>query len=83
LSLYEQGIAALVEHQLPIESADGRVAYAAALGQFDQLEEARRQLTLACEAFEEMGATGACRRITSELEQLGSEAGRTGPAPRR
>ena len=80
LALYEQGIATLVEHELPIESADGRVAYAAALGQFGDVDESRRQLTLAFEAFERMGATGACARIARDLARLASGAGQAGPA---
>jgi class 3 adenylate cyclase/tetratricopeptide (TPR) repeat protein len=66
LSLYDDAIQALVEHKLPLESTDARIAYAAALRRFGEHEEAQRQLGLARSAYDRMGAVGASERATGE-----------------
>jgi hypothetical protein len=78
--MYEEAITVLEEHELPIEAADARVAYASALRQFDDVGAARSQLVIAHDAFERMGATGPCSWIAGVLEELASGAGRPGPA---
>jgi class 3 adenylate cyclase/tetratricopeptide (TPR) repeat protein len=59
LEMYEEAIAVLVDHELPIEAADARVTYAAALRQFGDLDASRDQLDIAHEAFERMGAAAS------------------------
>jgi tetratricopeptide (TPR) repeat protein len=80
LPVFERAIATLAEHELPIETADARVSYALSLRLLEDVDAAREQLALACDAFERMGAVGACARLTAELEQPASGTGRAGSA---
>ena len=80
LELYPQAIDLFEQQPLPIEAADARIAFAAALRDFGNLDAARAQLRLGREAFERMGAPGPCAFIDDELERITSGTGQAGPA---
>jgi tetratricopeptide (TPR) repeat protein len=80
LELYSRAIESLDQHLLPIEAADARVTFAAALRDLGEPEEARNQLTIARGAFERMGARGPCVLVDGELAKMASGAGQPGPA---
>jgi len=80
LELYPQAIDLFEQQPLPIEAADARIAFAAALRDFGNLDDARAQLRLGREAFERMGAPGPCAFIDDELERITSGTGQAGPA---
>jgi class 3 adenylate cyclase/tetratricopeptide (TPR) repeat protein len=80
LELYARAIDLLDQQLLPIEAAEARITFAAALRHFAELDGARAQLTLAHEAFERMGAPGPRAYLDAELEKITSGTGQAGPA---
>jgi tetratricopeptide (TPR) repeat protein len=80
LEMYARAIATLDEHLLRIEAADARMTFATALKKFGELNDARRQLQLAHEEFERMGARCPCGQADKELERMARGAGQAGPS---
>jgi class 3 adenylate cyclase/tetratricopeptide (TPR) repeat protein len=77
---YDEGVARLDEHGLPIEAGEARMRYARLLQRLGESEDARLQLELARAALESAGASGLVDEVDREVEQLPSGAGSAGPA---
>ena len=75
LGLYGDAIECLERHLLPIEAADARMSFAAALQSFGDVEGAGVQLAEAREAFARMGASGPCAHVEEELNRIAGGAG--------
>ncbi|MEN3342674.1 MAG: hypothetical protein V7644_2078 [Actinomycetota bacterium] len=75
LELYADAIGCLERQLLPIEAADARMTFAAALKSFGDIDGAAVQLAGAREAFERMGASGPCGQIDEELGRVAGGAG--------
>jgi tetratricopeptide (TPR) repeat protein len=78
LDAFREALKLLEEHQLVIDLAEARVAFARALSSFGEDEPARAQIASARETFEQIGAPNLIAEIEREFGEMLREAGAAG-----